>query len=418
MRLFPFINRAKLKAKFEPVPKNFQQATISDDHESFELIMVVLIGYTVLLNSHQIPQDLQLQDILQARSKRIFEQIVHVESVETVHKMLYFSILALLDQDGHNSWFIDGVMTRLALSLGMNRTANEPYSPEVEWKNRIFWSVYVYDRSVASALGRMLALDDENIDVAMPQFQPDDDPDTLELSKAFIELKKLEGRVIKNVHSLKASKSFTEDEKINLLKTLRMEIEGWYNTTSLLAYSDKKLVVNPAATAWYTSSYYHLLLLLYKPSFLVPKLSAETLQLLGKSAVQHATYLYNLHTTYSLPLVWPEVAKFISHCSTMVFCVCLPCVDLTETKTELKLCLEILDHFRERCGAAGEMADLFRRVYKSVCDSQVGADDSLKEPERWGMFLRSIGADYLEILKKHQIDIVYDEPITIAIKKG
>lgn len=397
---------------YGPLMENFNRAMSSSSGlDGFELILGVTTGYLSLTGYKKIPMDLQLCEALQQRAQVMFERLPPAESLDTVSKLIQLGILSLFSVKSYSSWFLDGVITRSVLGLGINRSSSTPTD---EWSNRVFWSAYNFDRFVAGSLGRSFALDDDDIDVPLPQITKGDDPDSLQTMSAMIQLRRLQGRLIKRVHTVNAGKN---GDAASVIKSLRMEIEAWYNTTSLLAYTDTKLAANPATTAWYSSEYYQLLSLLYKPSFLVPSLKPDALQLLGKSTVQYLTYLYNLHMLYPLPQTWTHISRFISHCSTMIYCITHVGVDLTETKTELNLCIEILEYYRDRCNVAADTADLFRRASKRVYDSQMGADETLKDPVQFRLFLKTIGEEYLEILEAHKFDVKSDERVIAAIKR-
>lgn len=415
-RNYPCFDNSKFKQRHSPLSEKFHKAMSEDDSDGFELIMAILLGYTSLTLNGDIAPDVELSDTIRLKVQSTIENIKQFETLDSVYKILLFGLLALLDKDPQVSWYLDGVLTRLALSLGLDNSLQES-SGESEWRNRLFWSIYTYDRTVAGALGRPFALDDDNVDVAFPEAQISDDKESVELTTALVKLRAIEGRIIKHVHCVNACKVYkTEEEKLNVIKTLRMEIESWYNTTSLLAYSDKKLISNPAATAWYYSAYYHLLLLLYKPSFLMSNLNKDTLQLLGKTAGQYITYLYNLHAAFPLPMTWPMISKLVSHCSTMVYCICSSAVDFSEIKMELKLCTEILSHYTTAAPITTELINLFNRIATAICESQTKVDDPLKEPEQCRTFLNGIGIEYLGIVKRFSSGANYDKPLLNAIE--
>lgn len=394
-------------------------AIMMDDLTNFEFIMAVLIGYTLLIDGEKITahDQGQLQEALSMKAKHMFLQISAAETLETVSHLVYFGILALLDSSSKTSWYIDGLLTRLVLSLGLNNTGKDQHSPQVELKNRLFWSAYTYDREVAGSLGRCYAIDDESVDVELPQYQVGESHEHWEVSKAVIQLNRTEGKIMKQIHSINAGKSLkNDDERSAVLKSLKMDIESWYNTTSLVAYTDKKLISNPAATAWCYSAYYDMLLSLYKPSFLMPTLNKETLQLLGKTVGQYVTYLYNLHAIQPLQLTWTKSFKFVSHCTTLVFCICSGSLDLSETKMELKLCIEVLSHYnRQSTTLKTDLINLFTKINTKIYESQSSADDQLKESEGLKSFLREIGTEYLHILKVNKFEVISDKPVQSGI---
>jgi proline utilization trans-activator len=102
-----------------------------------------------------------------------------------------------------------GIATRIALSLGMHRSAvrHTTLSPvERESRRRTWWVLYFFDRFSASKIGQPITVRDEDIDVEMPSM----DGLTREEMKEFLDPRNLViniklARIIGNIRKLTAS---------------------------------------------------------------------------------------------------------------------------------------------------------------------------------------------------------------------
>lgn len=102
-----------------------------------------------------------------------------------------------------------GIATRIALSLGMHRSAarHTTLSPvERESRRRTWWVLYFFDRFSASKIGQPITVRDEDIDVELPSM----DGLTREEMKEFLDPRNLViniklARIIGNICKLTSS---------------------------------------------------------------------------------------------------------------------------------------------------------------------------------------------------------------------
>lgn len=123
---------------------------------------------------------------------------------------------------------------RLAIELGLNRplTAKEMgdmSAVEVESRYRVFWSAYCFERVVATSLGRVSAIDDEDIGIPLPRALYDSEKEDIEVTNLIISLRKMGGKIYKEVHSLSAGrKDITMEQKQLIIQKLRKELDDIY----------------------------------------------------------------------------------------------------------------------------------------------------------------------------------------------
>ncbi|WVW79351.1 hypothetical protein I302_101319 [Kwoniella bestiolae CBS 10118] len=109
-------------------------------------------------------------------SQSYFEQAwKYSDTVTTPHDLMTARILLLTTffafraTSGLSLWLLGGLAMRLCVEIGVYKKdpiVNDHL--EDQWKKRIFWSAYTFDRLISHASGRPVSIADEVIDVDMP----------------------------------------------------------------------------------------------------------------------------------------------------------------------------------------------------------------------------------------------------------
>jgi hypothetical protein len=140
---------------------------------------------------------------------------------------------------------------------------------------------------VSITLGRPVALRDEDIDTALPSPLDDDILDSRggpasELGSVsqlspflhLIRLRGLSGRIKQALYSTGLSKSLSLDERLAARLKLRTDLETWKSDTAKLNLHQRPKESGPVSTflsqVWYEVIYRNAMLLLYRPSPLLP----------------------------------------------------------------------------------------------------------------------------------------------------
>ncbi|KAL4930751.1 Zn(II)2Cys6 transcription factor [Aspergillus undulatus] len=123
-----------------------------------------------------------------------------------------------------------GIATRLALSLGMHRSAarHVTLTPvERESRRRTWWVLYFFDRFSASKLGQPLTVRDEDIDVEMPSMDgltKEEMAEFLDPRNLIINIKlaRIIGNILTQIYGIpKATKGLYINQVHSILKQLR-----------------------------------------------------------------------------------------------------------------------------------------------------------------------------------------------------
>ncbi|KAL2822456.1 fungal-specific transcription factor domain-containing protein [Aspergillus granulosus] len=91
-------------------------------------------------------------------------------SINSIEALMLLAMYNLQSSASSSVWYMAGLATRICVDFGLHREAQyrklRPY--EAQRRRRLFWSVYLNDRSVAWSLGRPFSIADEEIDAEPP----------------------------------------------------------------------------------------------------------------------------------------------------------------------------------------------------------------------------------------------------------
>lgn len=127
-----------------------------------------------------------------------------------------------------------GMAVRLSTCLGLHRSLPQSSSlspTEREHRIRLWWTVYVFDRSTCSKLGQPLTIHDADIDVEMPSsecFTPDNNPQKLghpDHLIAHINLARITGRIMCDIYG--PSSKAKAGRFVQNVRAILQELRKW-----------------------------------------------------------------------------------------------------------------------------------------------------------------------------------------------
>ncbi|KAL2841144.1 fungal-specific transcription factor domain-containing protein [Aspergillus pseudoustus] len=166
MRL-PFLCRAEIY-ELHAKRHNPLGSSTADQFARFKIFMVYAIGAAILKMTemydstpprHYFVTAMQYQPSLQ-------ESL----SINSIEALMLLAMYNLQSSASSSVWYMTGLATRICVDFGLHREAQyrklRPY--EAQRRRRLFWSVYLNDRSVAWSLGRPFSIAEEEIDAEPP----------------------------------------------------------------------------------------------------------------------------------------------------------------------------------------------------------------------------------------------------------
>ncbi|KAK8040040.1 hypothetical protein PG993_008451 [Apiospora rasikravindrae] len=273
-RAYPFVDRNKILHDLE-VFGDFAQRR--RDADSTLLYLIMAIGCTTLQRAGQIPDDTALR--FDVAYSDIIQECLCRESIESIQILVLLALYSLFDPAGASAWSIVGIVSRQAMLLGLSRRASDETAlsaTAIELRHRLFWSIYVLDRMMATSLGLPVALTDENMDVPLPGLTVEEFASAershfatiLQTSRHVIQLRQMEDRILRHVHFRRQAEvsSLTYADRRAILQEMRADIENWYSNGCLVSPLEPDNVPIHNSITWLSARYYYLLLLLYYPS--------------------------------------------------------------------------------------------------------------------------------------------------------
>ncbi|RDW94227.1 putative Zn(II)2Cys6 transcription factor [Aspergillus mulundensis] len=176
MRL-PFLCRAEIYGlharRHEPVgPSTVEQFA------RFKIFMVYAIGAAILRMTEMYDSTPPRNYFVTAMQYQ--PAIQGSLSISSIEALMLLAMYNLQSSASSSVWYMMGLATRICVDFGLHREAQyrrlRPY--EAQRRRRLFWSVYLNERSVAWSLGRPFSIGDEEIDAEPPADIDDSLPET------------------------------------------------------------------------------------------------------------------------------------------------------------------------------------------------------------------------------------------------
>lgn len=125
-----------------------------------------------------------------------------------------------------------GLAIRFCTSLGLHRQSiatSSLESIELEHRIRLWWTTYIFDRSLTSRLGQPLSIQDEDIDVTLPSVDRLSSEEKEEMGvpahlNANIELARIEGSIMRNIYS---PSSAAQGGFLHNVRTILNKLRTW-----------------------------------------------------------------------------------------------------------------------------------------------------------------------------------------------
>lgn len=447
-RSYPMINKFEFLEKVSKI-KDFSALDLSTSSEYdavflFMLYLIMAIGCTSLSRAKVLkPSENDLSEHFAYLGMKRFCDIMHLQNWDTIRCLILLGIYSFFEPKGISSWTIGGIITRITIGLGLNRevtlskkTAMEPHT--LEFRHRIFWSAYCFERLVHTSLGRISFLDDDDINVPLPVPICEEEVQDIQVTKMIISIRKMGGKIYNKVHSVKSAninEGKTEKEKQLIIDSLGKELDtlfdkhkvqmremrakGKGSSSVSLTESRSNSSQSPFSgdsvrpdisfhnsELWLIMRYEQLQIMLYRPSKLFPTLPTGTLTILGQVCLTSLKHTHMLFVKNMLPYNWITLFRTLTICNTMLFCLCQWCVDTVDCQIEIQQCTEILKHFGGKWVFAKNCAKVFENISSSISEFSVGASTNEKM-KQLNQELFGASNEYQDILDENNVDVFW-----------
>ncbi|OAL44837.1 hypothetical protein IQ07DRAFT_550031 [Pyrenochaeta sp. DS3sAY3a] len=151
--------------------------------------------------------------------------------IECVEVMAMLSLYSIAMNRRHAAYCMTGCAMRFAILMGLHHNvphARLPDREHVEHRVRLWWSVYILDRSWATMLGQPVSIRDEDIEVALPSSQglPDafaDDFHRVDDAIAGLRMARLSAEVMSSIYG----RNMQQDSFSYRVQQALKKLDGW-----------------------------------------------------------------------------------------------------------------------------------------------------------------------------------------------
>lgn len=414
MNKIEFLNKVSTIRDFNKLPEEESNAFV------FQLHMIMAIGCTTLQRAGMLTSEEEgLSEHFAYLAMKNFCPVMHLQNLETIKCLLLLGIYSFFEPKGVSSWTISGLIMRLCIGFGLNRALTPKKLKtmsviDVEMRYRAFWAFYSFERLVATSLGRISCLSDDDISVPPPRALFEEEKDDIEVTNMMISLRRIGGRIYRKVHSVGAARrKLNAEEKKNVIDKLRQELDELYKLETFKIHSAKQETNNITfhhSDTWLSMRYYQLQIMIYRPSALIPKPAMDSLTILGDACLKSLKYTYNLYQKKLLPLNWITLFRVLTICNTMLYCLCQWSIDIIESKIEIHQCIEVLRHFGAKWVFAAKCAEIFSSIINTILDISL-SNGRVPNMDKLTRELFGASNEYQEILDENNVDISWVDSI-------
>ncbi|KAE8140265.1 fungal-specific transcription factor domain-containing protein [Aspergillus pseudotamarii] len=365
-RAYPFVNKARI---MQVQSVNVNVVLIENDADSMMLYLIHAIGRTTLERSGKMSpltgKEVQLPYTI------ILQYCMENESMDSVQILLLLALYSLFDPHAPSPWTTAGILTRQAMAQGLTlqRTSNVDQAlPSDEPLNRLFWSIYVLDRMVASSVGQPPGLFVPDVHIPLPAVtvsefasaQRAEVSSMLLVTRHVIQLRRLESKITDAIFLRPRTdvRSLTPSDRVAIISELHYAVDNWYSDGCLICRPEASNVRIHDTMAWLNARYYQLLMLIHYPTpFNQPPRPGFHEHLLNvvQKYIHYSQVLLELG---QLPLNFITLTRFVPACLVLLYCFGHMTAMVFPAKQEIQSCIAILQSFSNGWGHAISLAQI------------------------------------------------------------
>ena len=335
------------------------------------LYLIHAIGRTTLERSGKISA-LTGKEV-KLRYRLILQYCMENESMDSVQILLLLALYSLFDPHAPTPWTTVGLLTRQAMAQGLTlqRTTNvDQASSSDEPSNRLFWSIYVLDRMVASSVGQAPGLFVPDAHIPLPAVtvtefasaQRAEVSSMLLVTRHVIQLRRLESKITGAIFLRPRAdvRSLTPSDRAAIISELHYAVDNWYSDGCLISRPEASNVRIHDTMAWLNARYYQLLMLIYYPTQFNQPLRPGSHENLLNVVQRYIHYSHVLLELGQLPLNYITLTRFIPACLVLLYCFGHTTAMVFSAKQEIQSCIAILQRFSSGWQHAVSLAQIMR----------------------------------------------------------
>ncbi|KAK9323434.1 fungal-specific transcription factor domain-containing protein [Lipomyces orientalis] len=308
--------------------------------------------------------------------------------IEIIEKLLLVVVFQLRSPSGPGIWHLTGFTVRLCVEAGFHRKLNVKSALEDQRRKKIFWSLYVLERSVSVTLGRPFCIADRDIDVDLPANVDEEVRDERELEKGIatctmndltsmtsaifiMQIKRIASHIQEKIYRVDKQELPLDDK----FQQLRQELDDWgesiLNCKTILPLSSTPTPRLFMSEEYYMLNYHQNMRLLFVPKLPMLASDTEEFKLCLRSSGQLCQIYKRLHQ-YLRTVSYSFLALQASFMAgiTMIYCYTKDQSILdTQFLADIRACSTVLYIIAERWPASKHFRDSFEAYVNSAIES-------------------------------------------------
>ena len=393
--------------------------------EFFILHMVYAIGARYLQLSQE--QHRCSSEVHYATAMKDMECLFETRALEAVEGLLLLAIFQLRSPSRPDVWSIIGIVMRHAVSIGLHRKFHGKGLVMDQRRKRIFWTIYMLDRSMARTLGRPVCVSDRDIDVDLPANVAVDIEGEDEMAAALQEdlgatpmsaaihifrLARIESKIYFTMHRVDRPFSDLTSDKVVRLRQLLSDWKDQIPASVPNANDEEDTPNYYVKQSYHVLQYHKAMLLILLPCLTRLSTTHADFRLCMASAGQVGQLYKRLHD-YQSSLSYSLIALHATFVAglTLIYCFLADrtVFDL-QFSSDIRACSTVLYVISERWPAARKVRDAFERMIGNTIEKAPFHDPMQQYSQSIDMFPVNSATESFAATTGHQhADIIWSE---------
>ncbi|KAL5044566.1 fungal-specific transcription factor domain-containing protein [Aspergillus fruticulosus] len=395
--LYPIIQQHSFVEALWTAYKELFNALVLSPLWQFRIWMVLAIGSTTYCSVTLMDESESVLWFDKAMS--YFEAAMGCGELAALEALM-LQVSYSFNSAGPNTWFLVGVAARMAIGMGLHtREVYETLAPDAaDYQKRLFFSLYMMDRVVSTALGRPFAIQDDDITVEPFADTDDEDitpegvipraklgPSSMAVPLHILELRKIASAIGTEMRRVQRSR----EPSLATRDILHKRLIEWRRSMPF-PLPEAKSKVPHLCTSWFDLNYHTHLIMLYRPSVAQAAVNIDNVEIdiLAESSGMAIREANNLYRQQRFAFNWLNLMTVFNAALSLIYSVTAQIPpdavrfarERTRALEDLELVMGILEQFCRKFPSAVQIQNMVRTVLERLSvqsQSESGGVDML-----------------------------------------
>ncbi|KAL4985272.1 fungal-specific transcription factor domain-containing protein [Aspergillus falconensis] len=396
--LYPIIQQHSFVEALWTAYKEPFNALVLSPLWQFRIWMVLAIGSTTYCSVTLMDESESVLWFDKAMS--YFEAAMGCGELAALEALMLQVSYSFFNSAGPNTWFLVGVAARMAIGMGLHtREVYETLAPDAaDYQKRLFFSLYMMDRVVSTALGRPFAIQDDDITVEPFADTDDEDitpegvipraklgPSSMAVPLHILELRKIASAIGTEMRRVQRSR----EPSLATRDILHKRLIEWRRSMPF-PLPEAKSKVPHLSTSWFDLNYHTHLIMLYRPSVAQAAVNIDNVEIdiLAESSGMAIREANNLYRQQRFAFNWLNLMTVFNAALSLIYSVTAQIPpdavrfarERTRALEDLELVMGILEQFCREFPSAVQIQNMVRTVLERLSvqsQSESGGVDML-----------------------------------------